>query len=526
MSGKRLQKLPIGIQSFEQLRTDNYLYVDKTEHVYNLATNGTAYFLSRPRRFGKSMLCSTFRALFEGKKHLFKGTWIASSDWEWKSYPIIYLSFTSIPRPTTEDFSENIKQRLKAIALQYGVTVVPEIKTPGGMLAWLIEQLAAIGPVVMIVDEYDKPMISNLQNIDMLNPMRDVLKEFYEPVKDCGEMMRFLFITGVGQFSKVSIFSALNHLNTLSDSPKAATICGYTQNELEHRFAEHFKASEEILGYDHDHMLAEIKNWYNGYSFIAPSTRSERVYNPFSVLNFFDKSKFKNYWFESGTPSFAIDYFKQNIFTVADFEQVRATETQLSAIVPEKLDLTTVLYQTGYLTIKNYEDRQYVLGFPNQEIAESCAEALAQFIAPQASNYFMDFSQQLTKLFTKSTLTEASLLAIMKKICAEIPSSIGPTNERGFQLVFWLILKMSGLNIEVERPTALGRLDTVILVGNRAYIFELKIRGTAKKAIDQIEERRYDEPYRNRGLAITKIGMLFDASDEVRTITELKIETE
>jgi hypothetical protein len=356
--------------------------------------------------------------------------------------------------------------------------------------------------------------------------MREVLKEFYEPVKDCGELMRFFFITGVSQFSKVSIFSALNHLNTLSDSPRAATICGYTQNELERDFASHIRAAQESLGYDHQQMLTELKYWYNGYSFIVPNTKFERVYNPFSIINFFDTFLFKNYWFASGTPSFVIDYFRQNTFVAGDFEQVRATEGQLNAIVPESLDLTTVLYQTGYLTIKEYVDKQYVLGFPNQELAESCSMALAQFIAPQASNHFFDFAQQLTKLFTKNTLTEASLLAIMKKICAEIPSSIGPTNERGFQFMFWLVLKMSGLNIEVERPTAVGRLDAVFLVGNRAYIFELKIRGTAKKAIEQIEERRYDEAYRNRGLAITKIGMVFDAQDEVRTITELKIEIE
>ncbi len=375
---EKLLKLPIGIQDFEKLRTEKYIYVDKTKDIYDLATKGEVYFLSRPRRFGKSVLCSTLKALFSAKKELFDGTWIATSDWQWKKHPVIYLSFLRIKHATPEALTQNLIERLLEIAKEYNHTLA--IKTPGAMLDDLIVKLeASESSVVMIVDEYDKPLIDNLMDMNQVNGMRTVLKEFYSSIKDLGNKMRFLFITGVSQFSMVSIFSDLNHLQKLSFHKDAATICGYTQAELEKNFTPYIEQGMQQLELTRDELLAQVKHWYNGYLFANPALAPERVYNPFSVINFFSALDFQNFWFATGTPTFVINYFKHQRFTPENFQAVSATESELSSMVPEQLNPTTMLYQTGYLTIKQRQGQRYMLGFPNQELASGSADSLLQF---------------------------------------------------------------------------------------------------------------------------------------------------
>ncbi len=524
MIQKKLQKLPIGIQTFEKLRTKNYLYVDKTKDIYELATTGEAYFLSRPRRFGKSLLCSTLEALFDNKKKCFEGTWIASSDWEWKQYPIISLSFARIKHATPKDLIENIKKQLNTIAKKYNLEL--EQATPGGMLDSLIILLAekyGDGSVVMIVDEYDKPLINNLKDPKEVDAYRKVLKEFYSSLKDLDNEMHFLFITGVSKFSMVSIFSDLNHLEPLSLSPNVATICGYTQTELEDNFEEHLAKAEQKFGYTRKQLLAEIKQWYNGYCFTQPADAPERVYNPFSILNFFKTLQFRNYWFTSGTPSFALEYFKNHDFSVADFEQVGSSDIDLEALDPKSLDLTTVLYQTGYLTIQSWDQNNdnLVLGFPNREVARSCAEGLMKFVTGKNSSYVRKFAIELGALFTQDTVTAENLMGALIKLCAQIPSPISPERERGYQFLFWLALELTGINVFVEDPTAKGRIDITIIVGNKAYVIELKIRDSATAALQQIEKTTYAEKYTTQGKQVVKIGILFNI--DAKTVTEISL---
>ena len=518
------QKLPIGIQSFEQLRTEKCLYVDKTKDVYHLATEGVAYFLSRPRRFGKSMLCSTFKALFEGKKHLFEGTWITGSDWQWQEHPVIHLDLSKLAYKNPDELARQIELMVGEIAVQHGVKLNPKTSS-GNALGQLIEALSKPGkpqPVVLI-DEYDKPIINSLNNLEQLEQYRDMLYNCYGPLKALGEKMRFLFITGVSQFAKVSIFSALNHLENVSCDAATATICGYTQAELEYSFDEHITKATAKFKLTREQMLAEIKHWYNGYSFAKPEDAPERVYNPFSVLNFFKKLSFENYWFTSGTPTFVIDYFKTHAFCMADFEKVIAGASELGALEPSKLNLITLLYQSGYLTIKKYdaENAAYELGFPNHEVAKSCMDGLLTYVLKIKPTTMQSFGTELRKLFTEGRCTYEAFVDILARICSQIPCWISPEVERGYQLVFWMVLEMSGLEVFIEDATALGRIDATIIVGEQAFVMEMKIKGTAQEALEQIVTKRYGEKYRARGLSVSSIGVVFDTNK--RTVKECVI---
>ncbi len=521
MSQKRLLDLPIGIQTFEELRKNNFLYVDKTKDVYEFARIKTPCFLARPRRFGKSILCTTFKALFEGKKHLFEGTWIANSDWQWQEHPIIHIDINTLVFESPTELRCALQDMLHTMAKQHHV-VLPQ-KAPGAMLQMLVKELAIPGKAqpVVLIDEYDKPIVNNLSKPRLLKAYREMLYNFYTPLKSLDTAMRFLFITGVSQVGRLSVFSALNHLNILSNAPKAATLCGYTQTDLEYNFAEYLDCAAKKLTFTKEHLLAEIKHWYNGYCFTIPEDAPDKVYNPFSVLNFFENLQFKNYWFESGTSTFAIEFFKKHKFSLTDFTGVHASGSQLNSLNPEKLSLTTVLYQTGYLTIKSFTDRQFILGFPNQEVAESCSAGLLDLFEENASTPLLTYAQQLRNLFVSNKVTESDLEIILKKICAHIPSVVAPTKERGYQLAFYLVLQLVGLNVTVEEPTAIGRIDAVIITENTIFVLELKIRGSATKALEQIEEKRYDEKYRDLGKQIIRIGAVFDIKK--RTITACKI---
>lgn len=511
MAKKRLQDLPIGIQDFETLRNGNYLYVDKTQEIYELARPAApVYFLSRPRRFGKSMLCSTFKALFSAKKELFDNTWIATSDWRWQKHPIIYLSMDAIGQQTPAMFKTKLQDALNAIAKTYDITI--RVDTPGEMLKELIQALEkTAGKVVMIVDEYNKPLLNHLiDNSTLLNEFRSIMKELYGGLKDLGKFMRFLFITGVGQFSMVSIFSDLNHLQKLSFHRDAATICGYTQQELEKSFAPYIDKATQELGLTRNELLAQIKHWYNGYLFANPALAPNRVYNPFSVANFFSSLDFQNYWFATGTPTFVINYFKNQRFTSKNFQDVEATESDLSTMTPEKLNPTTLLYQTGYLTIKQRQGQQYILGFPNQELASGSADSLLKFSLDKMQTPLPRLGNQLGELFRSGTFTEEKLLAILKSICVCIPYPVAPDDGKDYQMLLFITLQFAGLESRVEEYTAEGRIDILIFYENRAYVVELKIKGNAENAQQQIEDKHYDALYHLEGKDITRIAIVYD----------------
>lgn len=513
----KLQKLPLGQQSFKLLRKDNCLYIDKTKHIYDLIDTGNAYFLARPRRFGKSLLCSTIKHLFRGDRELFKGLWIDQSDWQWDKYPVIHISMAQLQHTSVDQLTTSVTRAFLLIAHEYGVTIDPGV--PGQMFNDLILALAPIGKVVIIIDEYDKPMINQLHDLTELEKFRLFFKQFYGSLKDLGEHLRFLFITGVSQFSLVSIFSDLNHLDQISLTEQAATICGYTQQELETACKPYFERAEQLLGIPYQELLATTKAWYNGYCFAKPSPRVERVYNPFSILKFCKHADFENYWFATGTPSFVLPLLNNYEFAITDFEKVTATSGRLTALNPAEPNLTTLLYQTGYLTIQSYDrdSEMFTLGFPNHEVARSCSEQLFIHTTKLSENVLHNVCTELKKAFVTNQLD--NLKAILANYFAQIPYTIAPLEERGYQGLFYIMVFALKLNIVVEEATSIGRIDAVITTAKNIFILEFKIRGTAEQALQQIKDRRYAEKYSYQNLPIVLIGILFDP--ETRTVTEV-----
>ncbi|MCP4545351.1 MAG: AAA family ATPase [bacterium] len=368
----RLTKLPIGIQSFQVIRRGGYVYVDKTEHVYRLVDQGMFYFLARPRRFGKSLLVSTLRCLFEGKKDLFDGLWIANhADWTWDEHPVILLDFNQIAHATPENLRVGLDDALIESAQAYGITL--ERRLLKGCFTELVLKLyrKTNHPVVVLVDEYDKPIIDHLgqgkEALQIARANRDILKNFFGVLKggDVAAVLRFVFITGVSRFSRVSIFSELNNLDDITPSDGYAGLLGYTQGELEHYFRAHIERFAEAWQVSSQAIVDRLQKHHDGYRF---SQNPLQVYNPFSTLKAFREKKFGNYWFETGTPTFLVNLLKERDYSLPQIETLRAPEAIFGSYDIDDLQPEALLFQTGYITIRQVEGRLYHFGYPNQEV--------------------------------------------------------------------------------------------------------------------------------------------------------------
>lgn len=370
------EKLPIGIQDFETIISDGYTYIDKTKWIYQLIDQGKSYFLSRPRRFGKSLLISTFAALFSCKRHLFKNLWIDSSDYDWKEYPIIRLDMSGVNNQTPELFERSLIRTLVDIATSKGLTLSGE--TPSDYLANLIDKLATNFRVVVLVDEYDKPIIDQLEDMELAKKNSDILRRFYTILKVKDDKIKFLLLTGVTKFSKVSLFSGLNNLDDISLSDSVASFLGLTQQEISDYYTNDIKRIANERGESVEEVFAKLKEWYNGYRF-SKSDKAEKVYNPLSVMQFLKTGRVDNYWFSTATPTFALKMIKEKEFPVADFESSVIVGRSIDESYEiDKIDLATLLYQTGYLTIDNYDEsaQRYFLKFPNEEVRRSFLDHL------------------------------------------------------------------------------------------------------------------------------------------------------
>ena len=382
-----MKKLAVSISSFELLIKQGCAYVDKTAHLCKLVKNYGAFFLSRPRRFGKSLTCSTLEAIFLGKKELFAGLAISSMEYDWKEYPVIHMSFAEIEHKTDKELIDNIKINLYNCAQKYSVSI-DQTMTPGACLAQLIIKLyEKHGPVAVIIDEYDKPILDHIDDKEMVEQMQKLMRSLYGVFKgnNVSSCMRFLFITGVSRFSKVSLFSELNNLEDLSMRESFAIMCGYTQQELEANFKEHINALAQAKGWTHEQVLVELKRWYNGFKF---SNQGEKVYNPFSISNCFKAQSFENYWFSSGTPKFMLsaltdapeekrNELKEQLLTL-ELQRISSSSIQSFNIARLYDNLLVLFLQTGYLTIKEYDDfaTMYSLHYPNEEVRRSCTEQI------------------------------------------------------------------------------------------------------------------------------------------------------
>lgn len=502
-----MKKLPIGIQSFEEIRSGDYYYVDKTHFVCKLAEEGKYYFLSRPRRFGKSLFLDTLKQAFLGKKELFEGLYLFDN-WEWgKVYPVVHIDFSEGVVESAEHLKKVILSKILKNASFHGINLKEEL-----LERKLIELIEALryrsgSKVVVLIDEYDKPILDKIEEPEEAKRIREVLKNLYSVLKPLDRYLKFVFITGVSKFSKVSLFSGLNQLQDITLSPRYATICGYTQEELEKVF------SEEIRGED----LSAIRCWYNGYSFCG-----ETLYNPFDVLLYLSERQFRPYWFETGTPTFLVRLLFEKKFYLPECEDLIATERLLGSFDVDFIEPENLLFQAGYLTIKNYEPSLkglvYYLGYPNKEVKISLNEYLVAYYTQQPGEVER-LGGKVIKQLKRGEVK--SLEGIFRSLFSGIPyewhKRADLSGYEGYYAsVVYSFFLGTGVDVVAEDYTSKGRIDLTILLDERAYLFEFKVverEGEIPKALEALKGRGYVEKYRGKYREIYLIGMDFSAKE-------------
>ncbi|WP_455587578.1 ATP-binding protein [Bacteroides sp.] len=505
-----LRKLPIGIQTFEDIRRDGYLYVDKTAFVWKIANTGKPYFLSRPRRFGKSLLLSTFEAYFGGKKELFEGLAIEQMETEWKRYPVLHLDLNAKKYETPGDLIAILNQHLEKWESLYGDE--KQDRSPEERLSYVINRAseqAGCG-VVVLVDEYDKPLLQAFGNMALMEEYRQTLKAFYGVLKSSDRYLRFVFLTGVTKFAQVSVFSDLNQLNDISMKPQYATICGITEQELTETFAPELQELAEMNRLTPEETIQKMKRLYDGYHFCE---FSKGVFNPFSVLNVFDGYKFSNYWFQTGTPTFLVELLKKSEYDLRTL--IDGVEASVSSFTEYRVDADNpipLIYQSGYLTIKDYDEEFgiYLLAFPNDEVRYGFINFLIPFytsiVNSDQSFYIGKFIQELR------TGDYDSFLTRLQAFFADFPYELNDKTERHYQVVFYLVFKLMGQFTDAEVRSARGRADAVVKTPQYIYVFEFKLNGTAEEALQQIDDKGYLIPYQADERKLIKIGVEFDAA--------------
>lgn len=506
---QNLPNLSTGIQDFAEIHIRKSLYVDKTEMIYNLARESKYYFLSRPRRFGKSLLISVLKYLYLGRKELFTDTWIYDK-WDWsRKNPVIHISFETVLYE--ENFEEGLCLALAAQAKLYDVTL--KLGKAKGQFQELIEKLnEKYGKVVLLIDEYDKPIIDFLEasKIEKAKQNRETMREFYSVLKNLDNALELIFITGISKFSKVSIFSLLNNLTDLTLSKKYSTLLGYTQQELETYFKEHLKAASEELGLSLSDLLKEMKSRYDGYSWDGKNL----VYNPFGVLRFLQDRSFSNFWFSTGSPNFLIAQMKKT--ARFDVENLQIRSITLDKFDIENLELVSLFFQSGYLTVKSYDHLtgSMVLDYPNTEVRECMYEYLLDELAKNP--YRLD--QKLTMQDISKCLLENDLdgvRQILNSILADLPSQTFEKQTEGlYHGLLHVIFSYLGMFIQSEVHSSRGRADMVIHTNSHVYIFEFKFNKSAQAALTQIQAKKYGDKYCASNKIIMAIGVNFNEAEK------------
>lgn len=510
-------KYPIGIQDFEKLRTNGYSYVDKSRFVYKLATEGEYYFLSRPRRFGKSLFLSTLEAYFQGKKELFEGLAIYDLETEWKKYPIFHIDLNTANFREKDSLYMVLNDYLTTWESKYGAreseaTLALRFK---GVIARAAEKEGC--GVVILIDEYDKPILQTLRDPELQAEHRAQLKAFYSVLKTQDRYIKFAFLTGVTKFGKVSVFSDLNNLTDISMDHRYISICGMTEKELLTNFKEGINELAEANGDTEEATIAKLKARYDGYHF---EENTVGIYNPFSVLNTLSRLRYKNYWFETGTPTFLVDLLKMHNYRLPDMTKERVSDDVINSVDSLSTNPIPVIYQSGYLTIKGYDERfkKYLLGFPNREVEEGFLNFLLPLYTSAGNN-----SPFLVDEFVQDVESgnPERFMQRMKAFFADTSYQVVGNAELYFQNAMYLVFKIMGFYTQVERPTSDGRIDAIIQTPNYIYVIECKLDRTADEAIKQIENNGYAEPFLMDKRKLYKIGVSF--SSETRGVAEYKI---
>ncbi len=506
-----MKKLPIGIQSFENIINEGFIYIDKTSKIHTLVTQGKYYFLARPRRFGKSLLISTLTAFFMAKRNLFKGLWIDQME-NWEQHPVIHIDFSALSHCTSDDLYYSLQRYLQKIATDYGQETLDTGSIQESIID-LIKKLAQVNKVVILIDEYDHPIVSHLHEIEIAKSNRTILRNFFTAIKSQDAHLRFLFLTGISKFTQVSLFSGLNNLNDITLNDYYADLLGYTEEEIRNNFSDHLKSIVLKLQNDQkdeEQLIMEMRSWYNGYRF---SPESNSVYNPFSVLKYLDEGRLRSYWFDTGTPSFLIQLIEQRDFPIQFLDHAIVGEASFSNYDIESLQPFPLLFQTGYLTIRNYfkDENSYLLDFPNCEVKMAFFNHLASSFTKVPEALTESYLLQLRHALYHEDLT--NFFECLRLFFANIPYSIQISQEKYYQTIIFVIAQLLGLNSQAEITTHIGRIDLCIELPKLIYLFEFKFGGSSNDALQQIKAKKYGEKYCNKGKKIIIVGAAFSPEE-------------
>ncbi len=514
-----VNKYPVGIQSFQTLREGGYLYVDKTPYIVNFLQKGMKYvFLSRPRRFGKSLFASTLQAYYEGRKELFDGLAIAAYEKEWAKHPVLHFDLSGAKHVDPEMLNDYLDVLLSEYEELYGRE--EREKHPNLRLDGLVKRAyrKTGQKAVVIIDEYDAPLLDVVHEKDRLAELRYIMQNFYSPLKKLNPYLEFTFLTGITKFSQLSIFSELNNLENISLFDQYSAICGISKSELTTQMRPDVENLGKALGMTYDECLQALADYYDGYHF---SEHSEDVFNPFSLIRALNGQKIDSYWFGSGTPTFLLKFLDKQSTELNILED---NEVMLGAfdLSPEEMtDALPLLYQSGYLTIKSYDPviRQYTLGVPNKEVRNGLTNSLLpRYVNPRTMDnnaFLVDFYKAVCRNDIEAALER------MQTYLSIIPYDLENHTEKHFQTIFYLMFSFINIYIHTEVKSAIGRADAVMYTPDTIYVFELKVDKPAEEALRQIDEKGYMLPYRAEGKRLVKIGVTFDS--QRRTISEWKI---
>ena len=510
---------PIGIQNFEKIRRNGYVYVDKTELIYNIVKTGGYYFLSRPRRFGKSLLVSTLEAYFQGKKELFQGLAVESLEKDWNAYPVLHLDLSGKTYNSMDDLEVRLDRHLSQWEALFGF----EKRYPMADARFSDVIDAAYEKtgrqVVILIDEYDKPLLDAAGNKSLRETFRSCLQGFYSVMKSQDGKLRLGFLTGVTKLGKLSIFSGLNNLKDISMDHRYADICGISETDLHAYFDESVEEMASANGMSKEECYAKLKDYYDGYHF---SVKCPDIYNPFSLLSALDQQEFKDYWYETGTPTFVVKALRQGKFNLENLTLDRVPASALGGVNADDSDPVPVLYQSGYLTIKSYDERRqrYSLKYPNQEVERGFMECLAKTYVPTASYYSPFDVQKFVDDFEKGDAE--GLMKRFEAFFADADYAIVGDAELYFQNTMYVMCKLMGQLVQVERHTSAGRMDIVVQTEKYIYVMELKMDSSADEALQQIEDKGYAKPFVADPRKLFRIGVNFASA--TRRIEEWKIQ--
>ena len=497
------------MQSFEAVRKADYLYVDKTKHLERLVTTNKYYFLSRPRRFGKSLFLSTLEAYFLGQKELFKGLYIETVEKDWTEYPVIYLDLNSGIYTTEEELYRVLNYPMQRLEEKYSI----DAKEPSlsvrlkNIVLTAFEQTGK--QVVILVDEYDKPLISTLDNEELHNKYKTILKGVYSILKECDKYIRFGFLTGVTKFSKISLFSDLNNLMDISLDENYTDICGITEEEIKTNFKEHLQAFAEKENTTKEDILSQLKAMYDGYHF-SKNTDVD-IYNPFSLINSLTRREFENYWFQTGTPTFLIKLLQENNYDLKDLSEGKITAKDLTSKESMMNAPVALFYQSGYLTIKDYNKKSgaYKLGYPNKEVEESFLDFLLPKYMHTNENASFSYVEKMYENLENGEIED--FLKTMKTFFASVPYDLIKDTENHYQTVIFIICKLIGFIVEAEYKIVNGRIDMIVRTDNFLYLFEFKFDKSAEEALQQIDSKDYPLAFQQDERKLYKIGVNFSS---------------